>query len=140
MKTPEIITIVIYALVGIISLIMACKCLFSNKFLPFHEIAAAIGWDKMDKPLQSVILALMRVSGLGFLVTALLLLLFPVVNYFVKDDFVKFSIPVLTFVFCSGLFLVNYNLYKQTKAATPWRGSVIAMFGIIIGMILSLLN
>jgi hypothetical protein len=135
----EIITIVIYAFVGFISLIMAFKCLSSNKFLSFHEKAAGNGWDKLDLPLQSVILALMRISGLGFLVTALLLLLFPFVNYFKADKFVIFSIPLIALVFCTGLFIVNYKLYKQTKAKTPWKGAIISMFALICGLIISLI-
>jgi len=138
MKYLEIIPIIIYAFVGIISMIMANKSLFSKRFILFHEKAAAITLDELDKPLQSVILALTRVSGLGFLVTSLLLLIFPIVNYFIHDEFLKFSIPIISLVFCTGLFLINYHLYIETKSETPWLNSLIAMFGIIIGVIISL--
>jgi hypothetical protein len=137
MKELEIIPIIIYAFVGIISLIMAYKSLFSKRFILFHEKAAATTMDKLEKPLQSVILALMRVSGLGFLVTALLLLIFPMVNYFAPDEFVKYSIPLISLIFSTGLFLINYNLHKQTKSATPWLGAIYAMICIIIGLIIS---
>jgi hypothetical protein len=138
-KIIELIPIIIYCIVGAISLIMAYKNLSLKKFILFHEKAAAIPWDNIDKSLQSVILALMRVSGLGFLVVALLLLVFPIVNYFIQDEFIKYSIPIISFIFCFGLFFVNYFLHKQTKSATPWLGSLFAMFIIIGGMILSIL-
>ena len=140
MRTTEAIIIVIYGFVGVISLIMACKNLFSKKYLLFHEKAAGRSWEEIDNPLQVVILALMRISGLGFLVIALLLIVFPIVNQFIHNEFLKYSIPIIAFLFCSGLFLVNYNLYKQTNSTTPWKGSLFAMFAILAGIILSLLH
>lgn len=140
MRRFEILTIGIYGFVGVISLIMAYKSLFAKKYLVFHEKAASIEWTKIDKRLQYVILTLMRISGLGFLVIALLMLVFPIVNYFIQDEFVRFSIPFLAFIFCSGLFIINYSLYKFTKSMTPWKGSLFAMIAIIAGVILSVLQ
>jgi hypothetical protein len=133
----KIIPMVLYFLVGVISLAMAFKSLFSKKFLPFHEHAAGKTWDRIEAPFQRVIIALIRISGLGFLVTGLLMVVFPVVNYFVPDPFVKYAVPVVAFVFCGGLFWANYHLYKETYATTPWKGSFIAMAVIAAGIIIS---
>jgi len=140
MRIIEVITIIIYGIVGVISLLMAFKNIFAKSYLPFQEEAASIVWIKIDHRLRSVILGLMRISGLGFLVTAMLLLSFPIVNYFIQNEFIKYSIPVISFIFCIGLCLVNYKLYKQTNSKTPWKGSLFAMFAIIIGLILSVLQ
>lgn len=139
MKYLEFAPIIIYVFVGMVSALMAFKSLSSRRFLAFHEKASATSWDSIDKYLQSVILALMRISGLGFLVTALLLMIFPVINYFKQDEFVKYLIPGISLVFCTGLFLINYRLYKQTKSDTPWRGSLFAMTCIVAGIIISFL-
>jgi len=140
MRITEMITIILYGFVGVISLKMAFKNLFSKKYLLFHEKAAEKSWEEIDKRLQYVILAVMRISGLGFLVIALLLIVFPIVNQFIHNEFLKYSIPIIAFLFCSGLFLVNYNLYKQTNSTTPWKGSLFAMIAILTGIILSLLH
>jgi hypothetical protein len=137
MRVFALIPIILYGIVGIISLIMAYKNLSSKRFIAFHAKAATIPWDSINKPLQSVILALMKVSGLGFLVTALLLLVFPIVNYFRQDGFIKYSIPTVSIIFCFGLFLINYYLHKQTNSETPWRGALIASVGILLGIVLS---
>ena len=134
------ITIVLYGFVGAVSLKMAFKNLFSKKYLSFHEKAAGRSWEEIDKPLQVVILAVMRISGLGFLMVALLLLIFPVVNQFIHSEFLRYSIPIIAFIFCTGLFLVNYNLYKQTNTNTPWKRSLLAMIAIVAGIIISLLH
>jgi hypothetical protein len=138
MRVFALIPIIMYGIVGVISLIMAYKNLSSKSLIAFHAKAATIPWDNINKPLQSVILALMRVSGLGFLVIALLLLIFPFVNYFMQDEFIKYSIPIVASVFCFGLFLINYYLHKQTNSETPWRGSLIAVIGLLWGIVLSL--
>jgi hypothetical protein len=78
-----------------------------------------------------------RISGLGFLVVALLLLTAPIVNYFKPDLYLLWIIPAIAFIFCSGLFFFNYRLYKQTNAGTPWKNSLVVMAIIIFAMVLS---
>jgi hypothetical protein len=134
----SLISIGLYFIVGVISLYMALKSFLSKKFLPFQEEAAGIPWKKISKPLQSVILTSIKVSGLGFLVVALLLMVFPGVNYFIRDRFVEYSVPMLSFMFCFGLFLFNYHLHKNTKANTPWKNSLLAMGIIVAGFAISL--
>jgi hypothetical protein len=127
-------------IVGVISMVMAVKNIFSTKFLPFHEKAANKTWGEIDNPLQFVILTLLRLAGLGFLVVSILLLVFPIINYFIPNNFYKLSIPFVALIFCTGLFFVNYSLYKKTKAETPWKGSLYAMLAIIAGIIISILS
>lgn len=126
--------------VGVISMIMAFKNLFSNKFLPFLEKAANKRWDEIDNPLKLVILSLLRLAGLGFLIIAILLLAFPIVSYFIPNNFYNYSIPIVALIYCTGLFVTNYLLYKKTKADTPWKGSLYAMLAIITGIIISILS
>ena len=136
----KIIPILLYMFVGLISMFMAIKNLFSNKFLPFHEKAANIPWDEIDNPLKLITLTLLRLAGLGFLIISLLLLVFPIVNYFIPNKYYKYSIPIVALIYCIGLFIVNYLLYKKTKANAPWKGSLYAMLAIIAGIIISILN
>jgi hypothetical protein len=134
-----IISIALYFLTGIICLLMAGKSILSPTFLPFHEQAAGRSWEEIDKPLQLVIITLMKISGLGFLIVFLLLTIFPIVNYFVHDNFTKYSVPFIAMIFCLGLFFFNYSLFRKTKAKTPWKGSLIAMLTILISLIISVL-
>jgi hypothetical protein len=130
----------LYLCTGIVSLIMAYKSIFSTAFLPFHEQAAGKSWGSIDSGLQSVILALIKVSGLGFLVTALLLILFPIIQYFKYDSVVQIVIPVISLLYCFGLLLINYQLAVKTNAKTPWKGSLFAAIFIGIGIIISLIQ
>jgi hypothetical protein len=135
----NIVSTLIYIFVGIICLLMAYKSIASEKYLPFHEEAAGKSWDSIDKPLQNVILTILRISGLGFLIIFLFLAIFPAVNYFRPDPFIKYSIPIISSIYCFGLFLFNFILFKQTKAKTPWTGSLIVLLLILTSFIISVL-
>jgi hypothetical protein len=119
---------------------MAYKSVFSTTFLPFHEQAAGKSWDSIDRGLQSVIIALMKVSGLGFLVIALLLMILPIVQYFNYDSLAQYVIPGISFLYCFGLFLVNYQLSVKTNAKTPWKGSLYAAILIGFGIVISFMQ
>ncbi len=133
----NIIPVILYFILGVVCLIMAFKCFLSDKYLPFHEKAAGKLWDEIENPLKSVILSFLRLSGLGFLITAILLLVFPIVNFIYPNIFIKYSIPVLALIFCTGLFINNYRLFKKTGTITPWKGSLYAMGIIIVGIIMA---
>jgi hypothetical protein len=136
----KLIPVLLYIFVGIISLIMAYKNLFSNKFLPFHEKVLKKTWEEIENPLQIVILTLMRLTGLGFLIVSILLLVLPVINYYNRNRFYEYFTPILALIFCFGLFLINYSLYRQTKTDTPWKGSLYAIIALIAGIIISTLS
>jgi hypothetical protein len=131
-------SVCLYVFVGIISRTMAYKNLFFNKFIPFHEKAAGKPLGQFDNGLQAVMIALMRVSGLGFLAVALLLMLFPVANYYAQNTFIKYAVPAIALMYCSGLFLFNYQLYSKTGTETPWKFSLYAVGIILLGFVLSL--
>ncbi len=135
----NIVSTLIYIFVGFICLLMALKSMLSKKYLPFHEAAAGKLWDSIDKPLQNVILTILKISGLGFFVVFLLLVVFPSVNFFNHNTFIKYSIPIISSIYCFGLFLFNYLLFKQTRAKTPWIGSLMALFLILVGFVISII-
>jgi len=125
---PALLSLVIYLILGIICLVMALKTISTKKFLPFHEKAAAKDWQTIDLPLQQVIITLF-----------LFLFIFPIMNYLKPEPELKFLIPIIPFIFCLGLFVFNYSLYKKTNVKTPWRGALISMVIIVLGFYLSLL-
>jgi hypothetical protein len=137
--TVRIIPVFLYMIVGVVSLTMAYKNIFSNTLIPFQEQITGKSLNDMGKGIQFVMLALMKVSGLGFLVVAMLLIIFPVVNYFVNNSFTEYAIPAISLLYCFGLFLFNYRLYVQTKVETPWRRSLYAAAIVGVGLIISLL-
>jgi hypothetical protein len=119
---------------------MAQKSIFSNRFLPFHEQAAGTSWESIDPGVQTVLRSLMKISGLGFLAVSLLLIMCSTMSMFGQDSLFQYLLPGIALLFCLGLFFVNHQLAVQTKANTPWKGSLTAALLIGIGIILSLVK
>jgi len=139
-QIPKLIPSCLYVVVGAVSFVMAWKSLFSTAFIPVHQEAAGVPLKSLAPPVQSVILALMRVSGLGFLAVGLLLTVFPIVDSFHADTFAMFAAPAIALLFCAGLFLVNHSLHRRTMAATPWKGSLAATIILAAGIAASCLR
>ena len=133
-------SIVLFFIVGVICLSMACTSMCSKKYLPFHEEGAGMKWEEHSPGLQATILTLFQLSGLGFLITGLMLVALPILNLFDRSLVIAVSVPVLALVFCAGLAYFNYQLHRKTKADTPWQSSIVAMVLIVIAFVLSLLS
>ena len=136
----KIAPIALYMIVGVISMVMAFKSLLADKYLTFHEKAAGKTWNEIEGPLKHVILSLLKLGGLGFLIISILLIVCPVVNYFIPCIFDKYAVPSIALVYCAGLFVNNFLLYRSTKADTPWKGSLYAVFIIAAGIVISVFN
>jgi hypothetical protein len=119
---------------------MALKSIFAGSFLPFHEKAANKPWNEIEEPLKNVILSLLRLGGLGFLIISILLIVCTGINFFVQSDIYKYAIPIVALIYCTGLSVNNYVLFKNTKTNTPWKGSLYAALIILAGLILSIFN
>ena len=139
MELIKILSSSMYFIVGMISFIMAYKCIFSKKYVPFHEKAAGKAWNDIDSKLREVILALLRLSGLGFLVTGLLLVIIPVVDYFIPNNKYTLIAAGIALIYCAGLCIINYILHKKANTRTPWKGALYATLIIALAMCMSAL-
>ena len=135
----KIIPLALYFIVGLISLSMAHKSLLSKTFISFHEAAARTPISNLDERLQHVILSIMRTTGLGFLVVGLLLIIFPLINYFKPNAAIGLGIPMICGIYCFGLYLVNYRLHKNSRVETPWKGSLVAAAILAVEIIITIL-
>lgn len=133
----EILSVAVEFLVGLICLVMADKTIRSKKFLPFHEQAYGGSWDTINPQLQSVILTILKISGLGFLVVGLMLMIFPTVSYLLAVPFIRYEVPALGFIYSVGLYLFNYKLFQKTNAASPWKASLVSAALLLVGIILA---
>jgi hypothetical protein len=136
----QIIASFLFFCIGIISLVMAYKNLFSRQYLPFHARASGLAWESLEKRLQAVIIVLMRITGLGFLITGLQLILSAIAYYFAPSPILLFAPPVAATVFCIGLSVSNYQLQKRTDVRTPWKGSLYSAITLAVGIVISVIS
>ena len=135
-----IVSVILYCLVGVVSFVMAYKALTTKKFLPFHEHASGVSWETLDVRMQHVILALTRISGLGFCTLGILLITFPIAMVHSHDAVQRYLIPGVSCFFCLGLFIVNRSLHLKTGADTPWKGALLAAGIILAGIVVTLVS
>jgi hypothetical protein len=128
----------LYLAVGAVSLLMAWKSIVAQRFLPFHEAAAGKEWKDVDPRLQAVYIAILGISGCGFLVVGLMLVLTPVIAFHSRDTFVRLAMPMLAILYSVGLALANFRLHVTTGARTPWRGSLYAAAVVALAAAVSL--
>ena len=82
-KTVKIICIIIYCIAAITGFVFAIMYLFRVEFMPYHEVAIGRPWTEISEEYRVLILALMRVSGGGYVASSvgiLLLLFIPLRN------------------------------------------------------------
>lgn len=138
-QTFSYISLGLYVMVGLITLMVGIMFLTARQFFPYHAQATGLSWDQVTPSLRPVFLAVMRVAGLGFLSVAILMILFPILTLMMPNPYLKLGIPLTGLVFWTGMFLVTYNVHRKTQADTPWKNSLVAMGMVLIGIVLSTL-
>ena len=58
-----------YLIPAIVSILFGIIYLTSSEFMPYHGLAVEKQWHELDIKFQTLVLALMRVAGGGFLAT-----------------------------------------------------------------------
>ncbi len=140
MKALKIIASLGFGLVILLGLIFTWLYLFRTEFMPYHATAVSRSWDEVDAGMQILILALMRVSGGGWLATSLGMGLL-MIRYF-KDD--KPWIPLYTGLI--GLsttiptLLATLLVRNNSPANPPWIAAAGAIAIIIISMIAGMIR
>lgn len=133
----KLILSIIYLLVAVVSLMMAYECLSAKKYLGFQEKAFKDAWKAMSEPAKATYLFQLRISGLGFFVSASILVVAIIELYLSPDSIGVYLLPFVALIFCIGLFYNNLQLSKKIDSYAPWRGSLGAVIAIAVGILIS---
>jgi hypothetical protein len=115
---------VIFLLVGLVTFGLGIKFLTSKSFFPYHSQAVKKEWSEIDPPLQILILALMRMIGLGTTSLSLLLVLFTLFGITNHPLAQSLFIPGIVFFYWVGVVIVTRWVHRSSGATTPWRESI----------------
>jgi hypothetical protein len=140
MKGIKITILILGSLVAILGYIFAFMYLFRQEFMPYHAIAVNESWAQVDPKMQVLILALMRVSGGGWLCVsiAMTILLF---KYYKTEQ-----LWLMTALFFIGLAIVIPTLLatlivkNNSGANPPWIAAAAAILVLLVGWILALIR
>ena len=140
MKTLKLVIIICDGMVALLGFVFALIYLLRPEFMDYHAIAVHETWAEVDPGFQILIIALMRVSGGGFLGVSLAITM--LLYIFLKQD----KVWPITAIFFIGQSILIPTLYAtllvkyHTGANPPWIAAVIAIVILLVAWILALIR
>ena len=136
MKTLRTISFILYGLIGLLGFFFAFMYLFRSEFMPYHAIAVEKSWEEVDAGLQVLVIALMRVSGGGWLATsvAITMLLIGRIRY----DKLYFGFTLMMVGLTALIPTLYATLYVRgnSPANPPWIAAVMGIVILLAGFIM----
>jgi hypothetical protein len=111
--------------------------LFRPEFMPYHAVAVGRSWSEVDPAFQTIILALMRSTGGGMIVTACAIgiLLFKVFRQGIRWAY--WAIPVIGLISTLPKLYATIYVARNTPASPPWMAAALVTILLVLGYIFS---
>lgn len=135
-----ILELIVLVMLLSINLSLAIRFLSTKEFFPYHEEASQLKWIDVDSKLKLVILAILRVGGMGFIALALSQALACVFLFLDTLKNLVYIMLSLNFIYWIGIFFITYKVHRTTGANTPWKNSIMTLLFILIGFIVLFLK
>jgi hypothetical protein len=137
MKTLKTLIILLNGLVIVLGYIFAAMYLFRPEFMSYHSVAVHQTWSQVDTQIQVLILALMRVSGGGWLGVSVAMSIL-LGRYYRTERF-----WLIVAIFFTGIAILLPTLYatlfvkSHSEANPPWIAALVAVAILLIALVLS---
>jgi len=126
MRTKAILAI--YVAIGVVNIVLGERYFSANEFMSYHSQAVGAPWQEVDLGFQTLILALMKVAGGGWIVLGFFTITLALAAFKTGSAVVRWTIPMATLIFYFASFSATWGVYQATGAPTPW-GPSLAMIG-----------
>jgi len=138
MKALKIVIMISYQIVAALGLVFAFMYLFRGEFMPYHSVAVGRSWAEVDPAMQVLVLALMRVSGGGWLALSFALIFFSILTY--RRNNIKLDLAGLIIGWSILIPTLYATLYirSHSPADPPWIAAALAIAVLGIGFILAI--
>lgn len=136
MQTRRKIALASYGIAALASFGFGLVYLTRSEFMPYHADAVSRTWSQVDPAMQTLLTALMQVSGGGWLGTAVALLILVVQGYRTGAAWVRWAIPVVGFCCCLPTLYASMTVWLTTPATPPWSVGAVAGFLLIAGYLI----
>ena len=133
-----LISSVCYGAIALISLIFGIIYVTRSQFMPYHSLALAKSWSEVEGNTQTLILALMRVAGGGFISTGIAIIILLCIPFQAREPWAIYSVFSIacctSFSSCYATFLVH----SKTPGNPPFKLSLATLVLTSIGFICSI--
>ena len=133
------ISLLSYSLIAVVSIVFGLIYLIRPQFMPYHGVALAKSWSEVEPNIQTLILALMRVSGGGFVATGITIIILLAIPFQAEEQWAIYAIPLISLCNSLGSFYATSLVKTRTPANPPVKLSLISIFLTIIGFIFSVI-
>lgn len=113
--------------------------LFRSEFMPYHADAIGTNWESVDRTIQILILALMRVAGGGWLAASLSIAILLRVQLQQGLRWIRWAIPAVGLTVSLPTLYATYYVAYNTPANPPWFAALIGIVLLLVGFTASLL-
>lgn len=125
------IALLIYFVIAVNNLIFGLIYFMSGHFRSYHSQAIGADWEEVDRGTQSVILALMKLAGGGWLALGFLTIALVLSELKQTRTHVRWALPAGTLTFYIPSLVATWSVYRETGAQSPWVPSL-AMIGVVL--------
>ena len=130
---------VCYGVVALVSLIFGIIYLTRTQFMPYHSLALGKQWSEVESNTQTLILALMRVAGSGFMVTGITILVLLCIPFQAREQWAIYSIFSIASCTSFSSSYATFLVDRRTPANPPLKLSYATVALTLIGFICSML-
>ena len=138
MGKAKMVSVILYAIVVLITSIAGLKFMTATQFFDYHSAAAGVEWSSLNPDLQMLILAGFKVTGAGFLTVALnlsLMIIFSFTKH--SNSWSGIAIPLVGLVFWSVVLSTTLLVFSATGAQSPWGISLFCVMALLVGLFIT---
>jgi uncharacterized membrane protein len=118
-------------------LAMGTLYLLRPRFMPYHQQVAKMSWEALGTPLQTLVLALLKGSGLAMIVAAATLALLLAFPFRRNERWAVHGVAALGLLASGSLLVLLLWLKETSGAATPYPAVALAVVLHAVGWLLS---
>ncbi len=140
MKALQTISLSCYVLVAMLGFTFAFVYLTRPEFMPYHADAVGMEWNEVDANMKVLIIALMRVSGGGWLATSLSISFLLIAGRKFKKPWLKLALVSVGFAALIPSLWATLYVKSNSPADPPWLAAVVAIVFLLVAMVLDIID
>ena len=117
------------------STIAALRFILSKSFLPYHQQVTGIKWEDIPVSMQTLILTLMRVCGIGAAIVAGISALSGIISLLWPNQVLTTVFGICIVLYWFGMFCITAHVHKKTNADTPYILSLMVFIVSLMGCV-----
>jgi hypothetical protein len=110
----------IYLVIGAVNIVLGAIYFTSEQFMSYHSEAVGMPWREVDPGTRTLILALMKVAGGGWITVGFFTIILALGELIKRSAVSRWALPTGTLIFYLASLAATWGVHQATGAATPW--------------------